>query len=165
MAVEDKLVTHNATSQVVDVGDSILFGGGRVVSIPFSFEVAAADDNNSVYRFARISPQAIIKSLKLLSDATAGMTDTDFGFYKPLELGGAVIDKDCIVDGADINAGKAVFTEMFVPTIADVGKRAYEIAGVTDYQKYGAFDVAMTSVAAASAAGTISGVLEIILPL
>lgn len=163
MAVENKIVTGNAESVAVDLGLAARFSGGIVKRIPFSFEVAAADDNNSVYRFARVSPYAIITSIKLLSDATAGMTDTDFGFYKPLELGGAAIDKDCLLDGADINAGKAAFTEMLVPTIVDFGKRAFEIAGLTEAQavEYGSFDLAMTSVAAASAAGTISGYVDI----
>jgi len=159
MAVEDKIVTGNAESKAVDTGIAVRFTGGTLKVVPFSFEVAAGDDAASVHRFARISPRAIVVGLELLSDATAGATDIDFGVYKPLEVGGAAVDKDCLVDGADISAGKAAFTEMLVPTIADFGKPIYEVAGIAeaDAVEYGSFDVAMTAVSDVTAAGTISG--------
>jgi hypothetical protein len=164
MAVENKIVTGNIESKAADVGIAARFTGGTLKAIPFSFEVAAADSAGSIHRFARISPRAIVVGLKLLSDATAGATEVDFGFYKPLEVGGAVVDIDALVDGADISAGKAALTEMFVPAIDALGKNAHELAGITEAAAvaYGSFDVAMTAVSDISAAGTISGILYFI---
>jgi hypothetical protein len=165
MTVENKVVDHNAGAKdAADLEAAVLFNGGKLRCIPFSFEVAAADSDGSVYRFARISPMAIVKSIMMISDAIAGMTDLEIGFYKPLELGGTVIDQDCLKGSVDLNAGLAALTEEYVPTIADVGKRAYELAGLTAYEEYGAFDVAVTLNTAGSAAGTISGFLTIIEP-
>jgi hypothetical protein len=163
MAVVNALVTHNASSKVVDVDIAARFLGGVTVSVPFSFELAAADDNASIYRFASIPANAILISLKLLSDATAGISDAQFGIYKPLAQGGAVIDVDCLMASTDITAGKAVLTEVFVPSIADVGKPVATLAAVTDINELGNVDVALTTPTGPTAAGTISGVLQYVL--
>lgn len=162
MAVINDYVTHNATSEAVDEGSARLFFGGKLKRIPFNFEVAAADDDGSVYRIGRISPRAIVTGIKMLSDATAGITDVDIGLYKSLDLGGAAIDADCFLDGTNMAGGYAAFTEVLVPTIANFGKMAYEIGGISDPTAYGAFDIAITTNSAASAAGTIAGYIEII---
>jgi len=161
MAVENKIVTGNVESVAVDTGVAARFTGNVLKAIPFSFEVAATDSAGSIHRFARISPQAIMVGLELMIDATAGLTEVDIGFYKPLELGGAVIDIDAIVDGANYSAGLAAQTEVFVPAIAEIGFNAWELAGLSaaDQVKYGSFDVAFTAVSDVSAAGTIAGVL------
>lgn len=164
MAVINDYVTHNASSVAVNADTAARFSGGRVRAIPFSFEVAAADSDGSVYRIGQISPLCIMKSIKLLSDAIAAANDYDIGVYKPLAIGGAVIKKDCFLDGADINAGKATFTEMFVPAIDAVGKSAFIVAGLSaaDIGKYGVFDLAITANTVGTAAGTISGIIEVI---
>lgn len=162
MAVENKYVTHNATSEAVSEGPAALFSGAVVRRIPFSFEVAAADSDGSIYRIAALSPMAIVTGIKLISDAIANATDYDIGVYKPLSLDGSVIDKDCFLDGADINAGKAVLTEMLVPAPENFGKRIYEIAGLTDYQKYGTVDLAITANTVGTAAGTLAGYVEVV---
>jgi hypothetical protein len=97
-------------------------------------------------------------------DAITGLTETDIGFYKPLEVGGAVVDIDAIVDGADYHAGLAAQTEVFVPAIDSIGKNAYELAGITEPNSigYGSFDVAITNVSDVTAAGTFAGVLYIV---
>jgi len=164
MAVENKVVTHNATSAAANSKSASLWHGGTVRAIPFSFEVAAADDDGSIYRIANISPLAVIKSVKLISDAIAGATVYDCGFYKPLEVGGAVIDADAIFANNDINAGNAAFSEKFAPDPVNVGKPAYVIAGLTSYKEYGSFDIALTGDTVGTAAGTIAGIIEVIEP-
>ena len=117
MAVVNAYVTHNASSKAIDVDIAARCLGGVVKCVPFSFEVAAADDNGSVYRIVKgISPRAIPLSFKLFSDSITGLTAVTVGTYKSLDLGGAVIDVDALVESVDINAGKAVFTEMLIPT-------------------------------------------------
>ena len=163
MGVVNAYVTHNASSKAIDVDIAARCLGGVVKCVPFSFEVAAADDNASIYRFIKgISPRAIPLSLKLYSDATAGISDVQFGTYKSLELGGTVIDVDALVQSVDITAGKAVLTEMLIPAglaIDEVGKDLLTLSGVADADKvkYGGIDIAMTTPTGASAAGTISG--------
>jgi hypothetical protein len=49
-----------------------------------NFEVAAADDNASIYRLFKLPPTAIVTSLIVGNDAIAGLTDPQFGLYKPL---------------------------------------------------------------------------------
>lgn len=163
MAVVNDYVTHNASSVAVNTDTAVRFSGGRLRTIPFSFEVAA-DSDGSVYRIAQISPLCIMKSILVISDAIAGATDYEIGVYKPLAIGGAVIDLDCFMGSADINAGKAALTEMFVPTIADVGKSAFIVAGLSaaDIGKYGVFDLAITANTVGTAAGTISGFVTVI---
>lgn len=164
MAVINDYVTTNAGAVKADVDVAARFSGGIVKCVPFSFEVAAADDNASIYRFARVPITAIPLSLKLLSDATAGLTDVQFGVYKTLDVGGAVIDADSLAVSVDISAGKAVQTEMLIPTgLAqdEVGKSFGALSGVSaaDMKKYGSVDIAMTTPAGATAAGTIAGFL------
>lgn len=163
MAVINAYVTHNASSKTIDTDIAARCLGGIVKCVPFSFEVAAADDNASIYRFIKgISPRAIPLKLELLSDATAGLTDVQFGTYKSLDVGGAVIDVDCLAVSVDITAGKATLTEMLIPTgVAqdEIGKDLLDLSGVAeaDKKKYGGLDIAMTTPAGASAAGTIAG--------
>lgn len=164
MAVENKVVIHNATAAAANSKDAVLWSGGKVRCIPFSFEVAAADDNGSVYRVGNISPMAIIKSVEIISDAIAAATVYDLGFYKSLDVGGAVIDADAIFANLDINAGNATLSQKFVPAPENVGKRAYEIAGLTSYKEYGSFDIAFTGDTVGTAAGTVAGFIEVIEP-
>lgn len=170
MSVLDARVTHNASAAVVDVDVAARFLGSQVIAVPFSFEVAAADDNGSIYRFASIPANAMIKSLKLYSDAITGMTSVEFGVYKPLTQGGAVIDRDAIAVAVDISAGKAVLTEMLIPTSAAgaqdaIGKPIGIVAGIAaaDMSKYSNLDVCLYAGTVGSAAGTIAGFLEYVL--
>lgn len=161
MAVVNAFVTGNAEAVAVDTGVAARFSGGVVKAIPFSFEVAAADDDGSVYRIGRMSPRAIILSIQLLSDAIANATDYEIGFYKALTLDGSAVDIDCLLGSTDINAGNAALAEVFVPTISNYGKEAYLLAGVAaaDAEKYGSFDLAITANTVGTAAGTISGLV------
>lgn len=163
MAVVNAYVTHNASGLAVDKDIAARCLGGVVKCLPFSFEVAAADDNASIYRFAKgLSPRAIPLSLIVYCDAIAGLTDPQFGTYKSLDLGGAVIDVDALVDSVDIHAGQATLTEMLIPSglaIDAVGKDLLTLSGVADADKdkYGGIDLAMTTPTGVSAAGTVSG--------
>lgn len=164
MAAKNDFVTQNASSKDVDVDVSARFCGAPVKKVLFSFEKVAGDINASIFRIARISPFAKIVSLKMGCDALTGFTDIDIGFYKPLEVGGTEIDKDCLRDGINLSAGTAISAEMYALALADVGKEAYLIASITaaNAKKYGAFDVAITGNTAGVDVGTIAGILEYI---
>lgn len=163
MAAYNDFVTQNASSVKANVDVSARSVGAPVKKVAFSFEKAAGDINGSIWRVARISPFAKILSFKLATDAIASLTDLDIGFYKVSDVSVATaIDKDCIKDGLDPHTGQTALVEMYVPDLANIGKEAYLIAGVTaaDAKKYGAFDVALTGNTAGTATGTIAGVLE-----
>jgi hypothetical protein len=164
MAVVNAYVTGNAESVAVDTGLAARFSGGLVKAIPFSFEVAAADDDGSIYRIARISPRAIIVGLYLNNDVITGGTDYDLGLYKPLDIDGSVIDKDCFVDGVNMTTDRTAGAWV-VPTVADganMGKAAGTLAGSTALHKLPGVDVALTANTVGTAAGTIAGVLLLI---
>jgi len=84
--------------------------------------------------------------------------------YKPLELDGAAISAACFKDGLDPHTGVAAITSQYEPALADLGKEAYLIAGITaaNAKKYGAFDIALTGNTAGADVGTIAGVIEYI---
>jgi len=162
MAVINDYPLTNAGAVAADADVAARFSGNKVKSVFVSFEVAAADSDGSIYRVARLSPQAIIKSIKIKSDAIAGATVYSIGVYKPLSLDGSVVSIACLVANTDINAGYAAFTELFAPDAANVGKPLYALAGITDANqvKYGTLDVAVVGVTVGTAAGTIALVIE-----
>jgi hypothetical protein len=166
MAAYNDFVTQNASDKSVDADVAARFCGAVTKKVLFSFEKAAGDINASIWRIARISPFAKIVSFKLAMDNITSLTDLDIGFYKPLEVGGTEIDKDCIKDGLDGHTGQTALVEMWdnATQIAQIGKEAYLLAGITaaNAKKYGAFDVALTGNTAGTSVGTISGILEYI---
>jgi hypothetical protein len=162
MAVINAFVTNNIESKAADTCIAARFGGSIVRTVFFNFETLAADDNASIYRIARIPGTAIIKDLVIANDSIAGFTNPSVGIYKPLEVGGDVIDVDILMVATDLNAGLATpGTQKFAPAIADIGKDVLSLAAVADADKdqYGSVDVAITTAAGVSAAGTIAGYL------
>jgi hypothetical protein len=156
MAVVNAFVTDNIESKAADTCVAARTTGSIVRTVMANFEVAAADDNASVYRLFKLPPTAIVTSLIVGNDAIAGLTDPQFGIYKPLELGGAVIDVDSLMASVDLHAGAAM-TERLVTALANRGKNILQLSGVAaaDLQKYGSVDVAMTTPAGVTAAGTV----------
>lgn len=162
MAAYNDFVTQNASAKKANVDVSARINGAPVKKVLFSFEKTAGDINGSIFRVARISPFAKIVSVKLACDALTGFTDIDIGFYKPIQVGGTEIDKDCLKDGLNPSTGQAALVDMDAISIANLGKEAYLIAGITaaNAKKYGAFDVAITGNTAGTDVGTIAGVIE-----
>ena len=161
MALYNDFVTQNASAVKANKDVSARSVGAPVKKVLFSFEKAAGDIANSIFRIARISPFAKIISLKVMCDAITGLTEVDAGFYKPSDVGGTEIDKDCLKDGINLAAGTALI-DIYVATAADIGKEAYLLAGITaaNSDMYGAFDVALTANSAGTDVGTIAGILE-----
>ena len=162
MAAYNDFITQNASSKAGDEDVAARFCGAPVKKVLFSFEKAAGDIDASIWRVARISPYAKIVSVKLACDALTGFTDLDIGVYKPESVGGDAIDKDCLKNGLDPNAGISTLTEEYAADIEEIGSELYLVAGVTaaNAKKYGAFDVAITGNTAGTATGTIAGVIE-----
>jgi hypothetical protein len=141
-------------------GNPAIVSGGKLLCIAGTFEFAAADDNGSIYKLAKLPANAIPVKFDLINDATAGATDIDAGLYKE---NGVVADKDLLLDGGDLSAGHAITAPLDGLTnlggadpIAAVGKKLWELLGLTVDTKETAYDLALTANAAASAAGTVS---------
>lgn len=127
----------------------------------FNFEVAAADDNDSVYRIGRLPANAIPVKCELFADALTSSTDWDLGLYH--ENGGAVVDIDLLADGLDPASGEAITAPLNGLTnlggadpVGNVGKKLWELLGLSAPTVQG-YDLAWTARAVGSAAGTISG--------
>ena len=90
-------------------------------------EVAAADDNDSVYRIARVPSNAVIHSIRILCDAITSGTSWHCGVWDTAGNGGAVVDADLFASAVDIAAGVAAWLEL-----------RYEAAtsGPIDYAEY-----------------------------
>lgn len=136
------------------------YRGGGVVAIACTFEVAAADDDGSVYRFAKLSKNLVPLELKMLSDAIAGITSASVGLYKTIENGGTVVDADKFLTATDIHGGYARGSELNCLAsigIDEVDEQIWELAGETYEEDADAeYDLALTAVVGPSAAGTIS---------
>ncbi len=162
MAVENKYVDSNVAAGKLS---NAPYHGGDLVCIPFTFEVAAADDNASVFRVVKaISPDLIPVRFEIYNDGITAGTDYGLGLYETSEGGitGAVINKDAFAAGLDMSsaAGRGAAKDGLAGLNIDQAmKKVYEIAGHTISTKKRAYDIAFTADAAGSAAGTISGYL------
>jgi len=163
-AVENKYV--DADLAAGKKGNAAFVHGAAVVEMVTTFEVAAADDNASIYRlFKNVNPDLIPVEIEIMNDAITGGTDWDLGLYESLSddgVGGGVIDADAFVDGADLSSGNArtaPLSGMSASPVAleNVKKRIYEIAGDAQEDKRArGYDIALTANVVGTAAGTIT---------
>ena len=156
MAVEDKYVNTNVAAG--KLANPALQSGAQPKGFVVTFEVAVADDNGSVYRLCRLPSSAILTKLDINADAITAGTDYDVGFYK-VGVGGAVVDKDELADGLDLSSGAAIGSEaqgLSAVDIANLGKKVYELLGLTVATKEEYYDLAITANTVGSAAGTIT---------
>jgi len=154
MAVENKWVDANVAAGKKTAPSKVM--PGMVFGFACTFEVAAADDNDSVYKLALIGGNMVPLTLSLNSDAIAGFTSMDLGFYTEA---GVAVDQDILVAQHDVNGGFARGSELNLLhdlPIDKIGKPVYEILGKTLTTKENAYVLAITAVAAPSAAGTMS---------
>lgn len=95
MAVENKYVDSNLASG--DKQEPVASGGGHIVTVIKTFEVAVADDDGSVYRVFRVPSNGIpLPNGKVYHDSITGGTDYEFGLWD-VGTDGAAIDIDCFL--------------------------------------------------------------------
>lgn len=125
-----------------------------------TFEVAAADDDASIFRlFKNVDPHLIPLTLRVACDALTGSTDWDMGLYAPLEAGGAEIDKDILADGINLSAGYSrilALDALVTVDLANARKRIFELAGHTLSTRKNAYDICLTANTIGSGAGTVT---------
>ncbi len=121
-------------------------------------EVAAGDDNDSVFRFVRVPSNARISTVEIACDAITGGTDYDVGVYDTAAAGGAVVSVNLFGDAIDLSSALA-FTDVTYETTATnkskVDQELWQLLGLTsDPAKF--YDICATGVTVGTAAGTIS---------
>ena len=139
--------------------DNVL-SGGRMRKRVATVEVAAADDDGSVYRLFRVHSSWSIHSIKRLCDAVTGGTAYDVGLYETADNGGAAVDDDCYASAVSMASADNAGTELAFEArdIAGVENKVWQDAGQSsDPNRY--YDLCLTADTVGSAAGTISAVL------
>lgn len=129
---------------------------GPVLAACGTVEVAAADDDLSVYRFVRVPSNARIISILRSNDAITGGTSYDIGVYQTALNGGAVVSATLFANVLDLSAAGAQVEQRYENAdIINIEKRLWELLGLTaDSQRD--YDICMTANTVGTAAGTIS---------
>jgi len=124
MAVQDKFVN----SLIADgkKAAAIFAGGSNLKVIAWNFEVAAADDDASVFRIGRIPANAIPIYGELYADALTSGTDWDLGLYKP-GVGGAVGYASGMVAGLRTWWAGAVGTRRPIVAVSSPQKKSFSV--------------------------------------
>ena len=159
MAIVDKAGSLNNLSSVDTPNLNVSkaqTNGAKFQTIIETVEIASGDDNGSKYRVARLQANAVIKEIKILCDAITGGTDYDLGIYEVPETNdGAVIDKDCFMDGQTLASASKTINGFNVVDIANYGKQVWELAGLTEATSK-SVDIVLTGNTAGSADGTVT---------
>ena len=161
MAVEDKYIDTLVAAETRTGGLGV-GNGSEVHWLVQTFEVAAADDDGSIYRLFNGVPSTYIPVVgDILCDAITAGTDWDLGLYKP-DLG-AVVDKDVLMDGQTLATAltRATGNGLGLSAIdpADYGKKLWELAGATITTFPMEYDIALTANTVGSAAGTVTVIM------
>lgn len=157
MAVENKYVNANIVAGKPAM--AIQSGGAEVKVFSETFEIAAADDDGSIYRVFKDVPSDLIPvKIEVGCDAITGGTDYDLGFYDVEGYNaGAVVDKDNLMDGQTLaTASNFGLNGMGAVDVANCCKRFWELAGHTVTTKRKAYDICLTANTVGTAAGTVS---------
>ena len=159
MAIVDKAGSLNNLSSVDTPNLNVSkaqTNGAKFQTIIETVEIASGDDNSSKYRVARLQANAVIKEIKILCDAITGGTDYDLGIYEVPETNdGAVIDKDCFMDGQTLASASKTINGFNAVDIANYGKQVWELAGLTEATSK-SVDIVLTGNTVGSADGTVT---------
>ena len=155
MAVEDKYVGTLAAAGKTD--KAALTAGDKIITMVKTEEIAAADDDGSIYRFFKGVPANLIPiDITITTDGQTGMTDCDLGLYKT-NLG-AVVDKDVLMDGQTLASALTRATGhqlgLAAVNIADAEKTLAVLSAQTDPDP--CYDIALTANTVGSGAGTVT---------
>lgn len=158
MAVENKYVNADIVAGIK--GKAVEVHGAKLVTQIVTFEVAAADDNNSIYRiFKNIPASAVIRDIEILNDVITLGSDYNLGLYRNTERGGAVISDNVFADAITFVSARihgAGISGLTAVDIANAGQTVFEHAGDTlDTRELG-YDIAFTAIVVGTSAGTIT---------
>lgn len=120
-------------------------------------EIAAGDDNNSVYRVGRVHSSWRVSEIKRFNDAITSGSDFNVGLYETAEDGGDAVDDNLFADAVSLASASAVgVNDVFEALgVENVEKSVWEALGLASDPGLW-YDVAYTGVAVGSGAGTLS---------
>lgn len=155
MAVEDKYVDSNVVAGKKALASASI--GAKTVTMVKTFEIAAADDDGSVYRvFPDVPSSYIPVEITIACDAITSGTDYDLGLYKV--NGGAVVDKDVLMDGQTLGSAltRATGYQLGLANvnIANAEQTLGTLSAQTEVDS--AYDIALTGNTVGSGAGTVT---------
>lgn len=129
-----------------------------------TFEIAATAAAGDVNRLFTVGAHEIPVECIIMCDALTGATDIDLGFYRP--NGGAVVDKDALMDGTNISGGLTYANQTDGLSALDISERGvksmFEIANdvattdVIGHLPNDSYDIALTQNSEISGAGTVT---------
>lgn len=134
---------------------------GRIFSQVATVEVAAGDDDTSVYRFFRVPSNAVILRLELFNDAITAGTVYNFGVHQTAANGGAVVDVDAFASSVDLSSARVVpldlrFEASGVQTIEQKLWQIVTASPALTVDPNVDYDITATGATVGTAAGTIS---------
>lgn len=153
----------DAATQTLNVAS---LSQGKLYSSVATVEIAAADDDGSVYRMMSVHSSWRLMNIRLANDAIAGLTSLDIGLYQTAKNGAAVVDKDAYLAALDAH-------------LASTGAINYAIAGARAIEKLGQavwedaalsadpgrwYDLCFTANTVGTAAGTLVLAIEYTVP-
>lgn len=149
-------LTNADTKPAVFTGSYI--AGGRLRQIVGSVEVAAGDDNGSVYRLARVWSGWRIASVRLFNDAITDGTAYDLGIAGTDD--GAAVDDDAYASALDLSSADSDGAEVAFEArdIADASNRVFEDAGLGE-DPHQWYDLVLTADTVGTGAGTITALV------
>ena len=156
MAVVDNTLYKNSTNLPIDAV-AVAGQGGGVLEIVAKIPMLATDDSGSIYRICEVPSNFIPVGGEITCDALTTLTDADLGLYENAENGGAVIDVDALVDGADLHlalAPGAGLSPISAVTIANQNAALYTLAGDVSSERQ-TYVLALTTNANCDAAGSV----------
>lgn len=152
---KSNLIT-NADHVPVVLSDPHL-GGGAVRSAVATIEIAAADDNGSVYRMIRISSGCRVNGLKVFCDAIVGGTSFTLGLYDTAGAGGAVVSGALFATAFDLSSAITSGTDVLFQNLGveKIEKRVWELLGLSA-DPFKQYDICFVGTVVGSGAGTVS---------
>lgn len=133
-------------------------GGAFVRSAVGFIEVAAADDDGSVYRMVRVPSNARIETIEVASDGITGGTAYDIGVYKTAADGGAAVDDDIFASALDLSSASAFTDRTYEATatnIDKVEKELWQLLGLSADPGI-MYDICLTGDTVGTGAGTLA---------
>lgn len=155
MAVENKYVEANVAAG--KLAKAALSSGSETITMIATFEIAAADDDLSVYRLFKAIPSSYIPvQIDIACDTITAGTDFDLGLYE-VNLG-VEVDKDLLMDGQTLATALTRATGQGLGlanvNIANATKTLGELSAQAEVDS--AYDIALTGNTVGSAAGTVT---------
>jgi hypothetical protein len=139
-------------------GERIASAGRVLLGDTATIEVAAADDDGSVYRLLRVPSNAVLTNIDIASDALGTGASYDVGIYETASNGGVEVDKDEFASSVSLVTAipwTSIMEEAAPTDIDKIGQQLWQRLGLTK-DPGRAYDICATGNVAGTTAGTIA---------